>query len=107
MNRRKDVQNTIENEARAIAKLCDSQKTHRNIVEVYRCGRIEKTGMLYIDMLLCDSSLEDFIQSHYSNRKQIEMPLIWRIMEHIASGVAFIHEHREVHRDLKPQNSLN
>lgn len=30
---------------------------------------------------------------------------IWNIMKHILNGVAFIHSHGEVHRDLKPQNS--
>lgn len=28
----------------------------------------------------------------------------WDILEQIASGVQFIHNHRQVHRDLKPQN---
>lgn len=31
---------------------------------------------------------------------------IWRIMEDITSGIAFIHFHKEVHRDLKPRNGI-
>jgi serine/threonine protein kinase len=29
---------------------------------------------------------------------------LWDIMRQIANGVAFIHSHMEVHRDLKPRN---
>ena len=29
---------------------------------------------------------------------------IWTIMSDITKGLAFLHEHRQIHRDLKPRN---
>jgi len=31
---------------------------------------------------------------------------IWTIMKEIAAGLTFIHEHGQVHRDLKPRNGI-
>ena len=32
---------------------------------------------------------------------------IWKIMRDISSGLAFIHRHGEIHRDIKPRNSIS
>lgn len=32
---------------------------------------------------------------------------IWKIMRDISSGLAFIHKHGEIHRDIKPRNSTS
>lgn len=32
---------------------------------------------------------------------------IWNIVMQVANGLAFIHHHNEVHRDLKPRNGIS
>jgi serine/threonine protein kinase len=77
-------------------------------------------------MELCDINLHDYI---YNNRRVVtDMPSfrrnsaafvrdnvsvvtkllnVWTIMQQIASGLAFIHFHSQVHRDMKPRNGGN
>jgi serine/threonine protein kinase len=64
-------------------------------------------------MELANINLEDYNASswivsrtsdHISpSKKAIE---IWDIMIQIVNGVQFIHQNKEVHRDLKPRNSI-
>jgi serine/threonine protein kinase len=74
----------------------------------------------YIDMELCDLSLHEYIHRDPESSVPESIPYfiqdapssvkvlqIWNIMKHILSGVEFIHNNREIHRDLKPQNSMN
>jgi serine/threonine protein kinase len=106
--------NEIQNETRAIKKLCTG---HPHIVDVLDDGDLPNSPFYFIDMELCSLNLHEYIygnpgssllqvaglmKSAPSSRKVTE---IWYIMRQIASGLAFIHSHREVHRDLKPQNS--
>lgn len=49
-------------------------------------------------------SLSPFVKTAPSSVKASQ---IWNIMRQIVSGVAFIHSHAEVHRDLKPRNSVS
>jgi serine/threonine protein kinase len=68
----------------------------------------------YIDMELCELNLEEHIYEdrvlnvHGKQRRRLLLPLntnsIWGIMRDISEGLAFIHENKEVHRDLKPTN---
>jgi len=108
---------TIENEIRAIKKLCSG--SHPNIVEVLRIGELNKLSYYFIDMELCDISLYEYIYRDDSKplpdavpyfikdaTSQVKELQIWNIMTQIANGVAFIHSHNEIHRDLKPQNSM-
>ena len=104
------------NEARAIDKLCST--SHDHIVQVFRHNRLSPQSPLYfIDMELCEINLEEYIQGQKSGvRGLLEWEvvleegqhefLIIAIMQQILSGVAFIHEQNEVHRDLTPQNGI-
>jgi len=50
----------IRNEMRAVAKLCMTQNTHRNIVSVFDYGPLSPF-LYFIDMELCDLNLERWI----------------------------------------------
>ena len=88
--------------------------SHSHIVEVLRIGELRNSSDYFIDMELCDLSLEDYINSENLGdglpvyNKTVPPPLrakqIWYIMIHIASGAKFMHSISMVHRDLKPAN---
>ena len=108
----------IQNEIRAVEKLCKSG-THKNIVAVLNHGKLPP-WFYFLDMELCDLNLESYINRRWTPalQKRIqyftsELPSsmrtaqLWHIMEDMTCGVAFIHQHKEVHRDLKPRNGTN
>jgi serine/threonine protein kinase len=85
-----------------------------------RFGFLENNpACYYLDMELCDLDLESYIFQdipseifdsiqenlavHLPEASNKMVP-VWRIMLDICNGVRFIHEHQEVHRDLKPKN---
>ena len=106
VTQRKEITATIENELRAIKKLCDPGG-HRNIVSVLREGTVKDAALYYIDMELCNYNLEEFMQNHGPlSDQRLSMEQVWEIMVQIASGLTFIHAQGEVHRDLKPRNGI-
>jgi serine/threonine protein kinase len=95
-------------------------KGHPNIISVLQHSWYGHPYSFYcIDMELCDMSLHYYI---HGERRYIfhdtavavsnDAPLpkkmlnIWTIMFQITQGLAFIHSHKQVHRDLKPRNSM-
>jgi len=91
--------NVVQNEQRAVVKLC--RDSHKNLVSVLSVGRFADSSHYFIDMELCDRNLEDYIQT-----SKVDIVRIWGIMSDISEGAAFIHSQSEVHRDLKPRNSI-
>ena len=74
---------------------------------MFRQGEVRETTLYYIDMEYCDGNLEEYIAGRSpSSQTPLTMAEVWSVMIDIAKGVEFIHDHGEVHRDLKPQNSL-
>jgi len=105
----------IDNEVRAINKLCKSK--HSNIVQVLDYGRLKADGVFYfIDMELCEISLEKYIQGetindlinwntvHIHNEVHEHAYII---MQQILNGMIYIHCLNEVHRDLSPNNGTS
>ncbi|KAL2912189.1 cyclin-dependent kinase 5 [Polyrhizophydium stewartii] len=72
---------------------------HPNIVRLYDVIHTEKKLTLVFEYL--DSDLKKFLDS---NSGDISPPTIKHLLHQILRGVAFCHEHRVLHRDLKPQN---
>ena len=68
-------------------------------------------------MELCDLDLATYLDRQWSpvemertpigmdQNRNMRMEQVWKIMMDVTSGLAFIHSHKEVHRDLKPRNS--
>jgi len=111
----------IQNEIRVVNKLCLESVAHENVVAVYRHGNLVNSPAVYFfDMELCEFNLETYIphlweptslekltlvdQSPLIVKLESRIKYIWAIMCQIAKGVAFIHQQKEVHRDLKPRN---
>lgn len=95
----------VENEIRAATKLCNG--SHKHIITILRHGEFSDLPYVFIDMELCFCSLDEYNKSHWilahfdgcSNESRI-----WDIMMQIACGLKFVHEMKEIHRDLKPRN---
>jgi serine/threonine protein kinase len=89
-------------------KLCNG--AHKHIITVFEFGDFPDSSHAFIDMELCSLNLDQYNQGiratilvHHSVRNT-RVGEIWAIVGQIADGLAFIHQQREIHRDLKPQN---
>jgi tetratricopeptide (TPR) repeat protein len=93
---------------------------HPNLVAILRHNwRGRPFSFYYIDMELCDTNLHTYIHAdradfaetpafvHKDATLSQKMLNIWNIIIQVTEGVAFIHSHKRVHRDLKPRNSTN
>jgi len=110
----------VQNEIRAVDKLCKPGGKCKNIVVVLRHGKVPTFPFYYFDMELCDVNLETFAKNLWKPAPWEEilmtgsadidiesrMKQVWAIMCHVANGVRHIHIHQEVHRDIKPENSM-
>ncbi len=84
----------FENEAKALAKL-----NHPNIVGVIDYGSHERAPYLVMPFIPSGTLKEKFDQPiHYSIASQILAP--------IARALAYAHDHKIIHRDVKPSNIL-
>jgi serine/threonine protein kinase len=107
----------IKNEIRVAVKLCQTG-AHPNIVAVYDLGKLPKSSFYFLDMERCDLNLRSYIYGKWTSNIMQKVPELVHttrderavelrnIMLGITNGVAFIHSHEEIHRDLKPHNSM-
>lgn len=103
----------IQNELRAVEKFGKTSNDH--LVAVFNHGRLSDSPYYFVDMELCVMDLNRYIY-HVQPERNLEfqnsLPIrtdvneIWKIMKDISSGLTFIHDHMETHRDIKPQNSI-
>ena len=95
------------------------QGAHLNIVTVLRLGELKTSPYYFIDMELCDLTLEDYIYRlippgptesipHFikDGAPPLKSQQIWNVMKQVACGTKYIHDLNLVHRDLKPANSM-
>jgi serine/threonine protein kinase len=101
------------NEVRATEKL-KQKGPHKNLVHIFGHNSMPRSFNYYIDMELCNGDLDNWIRTNHVG-SYYELPRsqyigtleeIADILIDIVRGVNFIHCHGEVHRDLKPQNSM-
>ncbi|KAJ3288200.1 cyclin-dependent serine/threonine protein kinase [Borealophlyctis nickersoniae] len=74
---------------------------HPNIVRLYDVIHTEKKLTLVFEYL--DSDLKKFLDASGGD---LDVPTLKHLMYQLLRGIAFCHEHRVLHRDLKPQNLL-
>ena len=76
---------------------------HENIVSLHDVIHTENKLMLVFDYM--DKDLKKYMDSK-GDRGQLDPVTIKSFMKQLLQGVAFCHENRVLHRDLKPQNLL-
>lgn len=76
---------------------------HENIVSLYDVIHTENKLMLVFEYM--DKDLKKYMDSR-GDRGQLDHLTIKSFMQQLLRGVAFCHENRILHRDLKPQNLL-
>jgi serine/threonine protein kinase len=106
----------IRAEARTIEEL--GKRSHDNIIRIFDHGRFSSISPMYfIDMELCEIDLEAYISN---KRRGIRGLVDWdiafsegqrefliiAILQQLLAGLAFIHGHDMVHRDIAPQNGI-
>ncbi|KAJ3050084.1 negative regulator of the PHO system, partial [Rhizophlyctis rosea] len=76
---------------------------HINIVRLYDVIHTERTLTLVFEYM--DQDLKKFMDTQ-GNGGALDPQLCKRFMYQLLKGIAFCHENRVLHRDLKPQNLL-
>jgi tRNA A-37 threonylcarbamoyl transferase component Bud32/cytochrome c-type biogenesis protein CcmH/NrfG len=85
----------FEREAKVTATLA-----HAHILPVIDFGQTD--GLVFLVMRLMPGTLQDYI----ARNNRIAVQEIARLLDQIASGLDYAHEHDVIHRDLKPGNVL-
>lgn len=76
---------------------------HENIVALHDVIHTENKLMLVFEFM--DKDLKKYMDTA-GDRGSLKPPLIKSLMYQLMQGIAFCHENRVLHRDLKPQNLL-
>ena len=77
---------------------------HENIVSLYDVIHTENKLMLVFEYM--DKDLKKFMDSRGGSNGQLDPYTVKSFMSQLLQGIAFCHENRVLHRDLKPQNLL-
>ena len=76
---------------------------HENIVALHDVIHTENKLMLVFEYM--DKDLKKYMDSR-GQHGQLDPPTIKSFMQQLLQGIAFCHDNRVLHRDLKPQNLL-
>lgn len=76
---------------------------HENILRLHEIVINEKSLTLVFDYMDCD--LKHYIAKHGVEGK-LDPATSYSFVKQMLSGIAYCHEHKILHRDLKPQNLL-
>ncbi|KAI9193241.1 kinase-like domain-containing protein [Polychytrium aggregatum] len=76
---------------------------HQNIVRLYDVIHTDRTLTLVFEFM--DQDLKKFMDTH-GNQGALDPMTVKKFMYQLLKGIAFCHENRVLHRDLKPQNLL-
>ena len=76
---------------------------HENVVSLHDVIHTENKLMLVFEYM--DKDLKKYMDTQ-GERGQLKPPVIKSFMYQLLQGIAFCHENRVLHRDLKPQNLL-
>lgn len=77
---------------------------HENIVSLYDVIHTENKLMLVFEYM--DKDLKKFMDSRGGHNGALDPYTIKSFMHQLLQGIAFCHDERVLHRDLKPQNLL-
>jgi negative regulator of PHO system len=81
---------------------------HENIVSLYDVIHTENKLMLVFEYM--DKDLKKYMDSYTNSqtgqRGALELATVKSFMWQLLRGIAFCHDNRVLHRDLKPQNLL-
>ncbi|GAB5364950.1 hypothetical protein AAMO2058_001014400 [Amorphochlora amoebiformis] len=78
------------------------QLQHENIVRLYDVVHTERKLTLVFEYL--DQDLKKYLDA--CGEKGIELSTVKSFLYQLLKGIAYCHDHRVLHRDLKPQNLL-
>ncbi|HKI53471.1 MAG TPA: protein kinase, partial [Anaerolineales bacterium] len=90
----------FQREAKVVASL-----RHPNIVQVYDFDMVDNDPYLvmeYVD----GPTLSTYLHFLHKEGKKLDLPHIARLLGSIASALQYAHNHKIVHRDIKPGNIL-
>jgi len=77
------------------------QLAHPNIVVIYDAG--EDAGIFYITMEYIEGQS---LQALLDKKQAFPIPRIMKVMEQACAALGYAHEHKVVHRDVKPANLM-
>lgn len=93
---RADVRSRFLREAQLAAQLA-----HPNIVPIYAVD--ETSGVVWFAMGLVEG---DSLARLVAREPRPDVAFVRRVLQEVAAGLAYAHEHGVVHRDVKPDNIL-
>ncbi|TNJ28190.1 Kinase, NEK [Giardia muris] len=79
---------------------------HPHVLRYHRVHDDPDNGTAYLVMEWCSGTLLDEVRGRGERGEPFRDDEVWRCLREMASGLAYLHEKRYVHRDLKPGNVL-
>jgi serine/threonine protein kinase len=101
----------VKTEIVAIQAICRSDPPNPHVIRVhdfwFQDNDIECTSRTFIQMEICDGTLEEYLKERESRCEPLEPLEISEIMIQILTGLQHCHVQGFCHRDLKLPNSIS